>query len=175
MIEKAGMTNAKPDETSFTLKNSLNDKRAPLTEKKTDEIPGVPYHAVLGAVLYRSTRICPKIAPAVSLPGTFQSELGSKHRCTIKHVVRYLYGTTNFGTWLPSGSTAPTFEVRCDANRGRDQDRRRYHSSYLLSIARGPVTWSSKRQSNTTGASTEVGFTTLEKCIVKVKGGFLQY
>lgn len=168
IIEKAGMANSKPVKAPLTLGHPLYDQRVPLNEKEADEMSGVPYRAVLGALLYLSTRTRPDIATAVSLLGKFQAEPNPKHWKALKHVMRYLQGTTDFGIWLPSGSAIPTLEVWCDADWGRDQDRRRSRTGYLLTIGGGPVIWSSKLQSSTAESSTEAEFTALAKCVGEV-------
>lgn len=125
----------------------------------------VPFRESLGALLYLCTRTGPEIATAVSTLSKFQSDPGVSHWKMLKHLVRYLIGTTNFGTLLQSTETAVTFRAWSDADWAHDHSKRRSRSSFVLQINFGSVIWCSRLQSATAQSSSEAEFFVLSSCI----------
>ena len=55
------------------------------------------YQSAIGSLLYLSTRTRPDIAYAVSNVARFCSRTTMEHWKSIKHIMRYLNGTQNYG------------------------------------------------------------------------------
>ena len=64
----------------------------------------VPYNSILGALLYLSTRTRPDMATVVSMLRKFESAPAPRHWNAMKHVLRYLRGTMEYGLQFRAGS-----------------------------------------------------------------------
>ena len=67
--------------------------------KKNEELldPEVPYVSVICALMYLANYTRPNIAFSVNLLARYSSAPTRKHWNDIKHILRYLCGTTNIG------------------------------------------------------------------------------
>ena len=77
---------------------SLDVKKDPFHHCKKDEellSPEVPYLSVIGALMYFANCICPNIVFFVNLLAKYSSSPTRRHWNGIKHILRYLYGTTD--------------------------------------------------------------------------------
>ena len=85
------MENSKPTATPINNGAKLNK----VTEDKlfNQEL----YQSVIGSLLYLSTKTRPDIAYAVSNVARFCSKPTMEHWKSIKHIMRYLNGTRNYG------------------------------------------------------------------------------
>ena len=101
LIEFAGLKTAKPTPTPLPLSHCLYEKTEEPTSEDSDEMRNVPYRSVLGSLLYLATRSLPDIATAVSMLAKFQEKPLPRHWKAMKHLVRYLKGTTYYGLLLP--------------------------------------------------------------------------
>ena len=68
-----------------------------------------------------------------------------EHWNSMKSVVRYLIGTIDYEVLLPSGQEA-LLEACSGAYWARENHRRRSRSGHLITVASGPVIWSSRLQ-----------------------------
>ena len=89
----------------------------------------------------------------------------------MKHVIRYLIRTAEYGIHLPSGHSRPTLVGWSDADWARDLARRRSHSGYILLVAKALVIWASRVQSNTAQSTSEAAFTALSECVREITWG----
>ena len=55
------------------------------------------YQSTVGKLLYLATTTRPDIAFAVSNVAKFTSETTEQHWTAVKHILRYLVGTVNYG------------------------------------------------------------------------------
>ena len=56
----------------------------------------VPYASVVGSLMYAMICIHPVICYVVRLVSQYQSNPGQKHWMTVKRILRYLKGTSNY-------------------------------------------------------------------------------
>ena len=65
--------------------------------------PEVPYLSAIGVLMYLVNYTQPNIAFAVNLLARYSFAPTRRHWNRIKHILRYLRGTTNLGLFYPKG------------------------------------------------------------------------
>ena len=83
---------------------SLDVKKDPFRPKEDDEKtlgPKVPYLSAIGALMYLTNCTRPNIAFPVNLLARYSSAPTRRHWNGIKHLLRYLRGTTDMGLFYP--------------------------------------------------------------------------
>ena len=79
---------------------SLDVKKNPFrSSKKNEELldPEVPYLSAIDAIMYLASCTCPHIDFSVSLLASYNYAPTLRHWNGIKHILRYLQGTTDMG------------------------------------------------------------------------------
>ena len=85
----------------------LDIKKDPFRPKEDNEElfrPGVPYLSAIGALMYLTNCTRPDIAFAVNLLARHSSTPAKRHWNGVKHLLRYLKGTIDFGLYFPYNS-----------------------------------------------------------------------
>ena len=119
----------------------------------------IPYLAAVGALMYLATTTRPDISYAVGVLARFNANPGPTHWSAVKHVLRYLKGTADYGLELgPDPSTSEAFITYSDADHGGDKDSGRSTGGYILKLGSGAVSWSSKLQSIVALSTTEAEY-----------------
>ena len=86
---------------------SLDVKKDPFRPQEDDEETlgsEVPYLGVISALMYLANDRRPDIAFAVNLLARYSSSPTQRHWNGIKHILRYLSGTTDLRLFYPNGS-----------------------------------------------------------------------
>ena len=86
---------------------SLDVTKDPFQPQEDDEETlglAVPYFSAIGALMYLANYTRPDIAFAVNLLARYSSAPTRRHWNGIKHILRYLSGTTDQGLFYPNGS-----------------------------------------------------------------------
>ena len=139
ILERFGMADCNAVSTPL----DPNIKLVPLPE---NEAPAdVPYAAAVGSLMYAAVGTRPDIAFAVQTLSQFSSRPSNTHWTAVKHVFRYLKGTTDVGITY-SGNTNLELIGFSDADWAQSQADRRSVSGYAFKLADGTVSWSSKKQ-----------------------------
>lgn len=86
-----------------------------------------------------------------------------QHWKSVKHILRYLKGTINFGIQFTK-SPHSNLEGYTDADYLGCIDTHRSRGAYLLQLASGPISWSSKLQSTISKSTTEAEYKALSEC-----------
>lgn len=166
VVEMAGMQNAKPTPAPLPLSHALYEKPGEQTNEDRELMNKVPYSSTLGSLLYLATRTRPDIATAVSMLAKFQSNPARAHWRAMKHVVRYIKGTVQYGIEIPS---VRIFSAElcgwCDADLARDQDTRRSRSGYMLTFNGGTISWGSRLQKAVALSTAEAEFDALTQAV----------
>lgn len=116
--------------------------------KATDEEEMVDqrsYQSLVGSLMYLSTCTRPDISFAVGALAKFSTHPTRAHWIASKRVLRYLRGTRNHGITF-RGKEARGCIGYSDADWAGDREDRRSTSGYVFQIAKGPVSWRSKKQ-----------------------------
>ena len=101
------------------------------------------YQSAIRSLLYLSTRTRPNIAYAVSNVARLCSKPTMEHWKFIKHIMRDLNGTRNYGL-LYDKEKVTDFIGYSDADWAGDLDDRRSTSGYLFKLSGAAVSWRSK-------------------------------
>ena len=120
----------------------------------------VPYGSAVGALLYLATSTRPDISYAVSTLCRFIAAPGNAHWLAVKHLFRYLQGTKDARLVYRRDAFDPTalFSSFVDADHAGNPDNGRSTGGYVLLIAGGAVSWSSRLQSITVLSTTEAKY-----------------
>ena len=101
MLQKFGMSESK----SVSTPASADTKLVP-SESCSEECNQQLYQAVVGSLLYLSTKTRPDIAYAVSRVARFCAKPTREHWTAVKRILRYLKGTSNFGLLYRANASA---------------------------------------------------------------------
>lgn len=127
----------------------------------TDESLKKIYQGMVGSLMYAATCTRPDIAYATSTLSRFNNNPGPDHFLAVKHVMRYLRGTSDFGITYKVGKPGTdglNFHGYCDSDWAGDEDDRRSTSGYILLAAEAAVSWRSRRQNTVATSSTEAEY-----------------
>ena len=140
-----------------------------LTKAKDDStyIDGELYQSAVGKLIYPSTRMRPDIAFAVSNVAKFTAKPTEQQWRAMKHIIRYLAGTTNFGLLFTRNESTECTGYS-DADWGGDIDDRKSTSGYLYLMSGAPVSWRSKKQSCITLSTAEAEYMSLTSAAQEV-------
>ena len=123
------------------------------TDMSTPYIDSHYYCRLVGKlILLTVTR--PYIAYIVSRLSIHMARPQESHLDAAKHVLRYLQGTSDFGILYQADSPI-TITGYTDADWGSCPETRRSMGAYTFTMAGGPITWQSKRQTTVSRSSTE--------------------
>ena len=138
MLEKFGMTEAKPVSTPVDVSMNLH------TDSEKVPIDKQLYQSAVGSLLYLSNWTRPDIAFAVSNVAKFSSNPTQEHWIAVKRILRYIKGTVTVGI----NYTVDNSDIfgYCDADWAGDRNDRKSTSGYVFNLAGGPVSWRSKKQ-----------------------------
>lgn len=120
------------------------------------------FRSILGKLMYLAHRTGPDLAVAVSfIAKFFLNDPAPQHWKALKHVVRYVKGTANYGLQLPKGGSRQELVVHCDADWRRDLEKRRSRTGYMLYYTSALVLWKSRLQSATATSTCVAEFSAL--------------
>ena len=141
MIAQFNMQNAKTCKTpvNSSLKLSKGNEKSTYVDQEL-------YQSAVGKLLYVSNRTRPDIAFAVSAVAKFTAKPTDQHRKAVKHILRYIAGTTNFGLQFTRSGSADCTGFS-DADWAGDIDDRKSMSGYIFKVGDAPVSWKSVKQS----------------------------
>ena len=106
-----------------------------------------PYRSLVGILMYLSVVSRPDICFAVYNLAHFVSNQGKEHWVALKHLLRYLKGSTNHTLVFIRGTAFELFR-NSDSDWATDEDDRKSTSSFCLKVNRDSslVSWASKKQ-----------------------------
>ncbi|XP_062701949.1 uncharacterized protein LOC134285364 [Aedes albopictus] len=131
------MSNCKPVNTAMNVSEKLTNEMCPSTAEEVETMKNVPYREAVGCLMYLAQSTRPDICYAVNVLSRFNSNPGERHWNAVKHLMRYLRGTSQY-----------RLEYHRDENsaiQGQYDDRKSI-TGYLFTAQGGAISWSSKRQ-----------------------------
>ncbi|XP_074347070.1 secreted RxLR effector protein 161-like [Apium graveolens] len=125
----------------------LEPDNDPFRPREDDEEvlgPEIPYLGAIGALMYLANNTRPDIAFVVNLLARFSSAPMDIHWNGIKHIFRYLRGTTDFELFFPKNSTSQLIgytNVRnlSDPHFGKSQ------TGYVFTYCGAAISWKSTK------------------------------
>ena len=140
LLEKAGLASCKPCSTPMEVRLKLS------TKSTTPEVDATMYRSLVGSLRYLvHTR--PDIAFAVGYVSRFMEKPRQEHLVAVKHLLRYIAGTTEYGLVYPKLSSGDNNLIGySDSDMGGDIDERKCTAGVLFFLGEMPVTWQSQKQ-----------------------------
>ena len=133
----------KPVSMPMETSNRLSTSQAPATTLEIAKMHDIPYLEAVGSLMYASLGTCPNILFAIQTVLHFSKNPGLMHWDAIKHIFRYLKGTTNL--WLMYGMVKDNLVGYADVDGSMAEDRHAI-SGYAFMLHGGAVSWSAKQQ-----------------------------
>ena len=115
------------------------------------------YQAVVGSLLYLSTKTRPDIAYAVSSVARYCANPTKNHWIAVKRILRYLKGTCNYGL-LYRKDTPAELTGYSDADWAGDVGDRKSISGYIYFLGGAAISWKSSKQSCVALSTTEAEY-----------------
>ena len=100
--------------------------------------------------------------------GQFAANPTKSHYTGTKHVLRYLHGSSEHGITYKTSDEPLKLVCYVDSDWAGDVDARKSTTGYVLTLAKGAVCWSSKRQSTTALSSTEAEYIAISSAVREV-------
>jgi hypothetical protein len=134
---------------------SMDVEKDPFRPKEEDEEllgPEVPYLSAIGALMYLANYTRPDIAFSVNLLSRYSSSPTRRHWNGVKHILRYLRGTTDMGLFYPKVSKLELIGY-ADAGYLSDPHKGRSQTGYLFTSGGTAISWRSVKQTLTATSS----------------------
>ena len=148
VLNRFYMDNAHPLSTPMIV-HSLEVSKDPFRPQEENEEllgPEVPYLSAIGALMYLANATRPDIAFSVNLLARYSSSPTRRHWNGIKHILRYLKGTSDMGLFYTNkGST--DLVGYADAGYLSDPHKARSQTGYLFTCGGTAISWRSTKQS----------------------------
>lgn len=145
ILERFGMTDAKPVATPLNPSEKLTKEFCPRNDEEKAKMAKIPYQEAVGCLNYLAQSTRPDIAFAVHVLSRFNSNAGEKHWQAVKHLLRYLRGTSNHRLEYRK-SIDGSITGYSDADWASDTDGRKSVTGYVFIAQGGAISWASKKQ-----------------------------
>ncbi|XP_067131301.1 uncharacterized protein [Centruroides vittatus] len=118
-----------------------------------------PYRELIGSLIYLANATRPDIAFAASTLSRFCADPDKTHWMIAKRVLRYLKGTSMYGiTYVKNNEELKAYT---DSDWAGDVDDRKSCTGNILILARGPISWKSKKQTSVAMSTMEAEYSAL--------------
>lgn len=140
ILEKAGMVDCNSCEVPMQAKLKLTK------ESNSPCVDATEYRSLVGSLRYLvNTR--PDLAFSVGYVSRFMEEPHGEHLAAVKHIVRYIAGTIDWGLFYPrkTGVKANLLGFS-DSDLAEDVDSRKSTSGVIFFLGESPISWQSSKQ-----------------------------
>ncbi|KAM2509975.1 hypothetical protein PS1_034510 [Malus domestica] len=168
LIRKFGVHDStKPVSTPLAPHFKLSSLQCPKTDKENLQMKNIPYANLVGSLMYAMVCSRPDIAHAVGMVSRYMHNPGKEHWQAAKWILRYLHGTRDVGLCFErDDSGIGHFAVGyVDSDYAGDLDGRKSTTSYVFTMAKGPVCWRSILQSSVALSTTETEYMAVAEAI----------
>lgn len=161
LLEKYGMSEAKPVGTPMDVNRLVTKNDSPKTAVEIEEMKRKPYRELIGALIHLANATRPDIAFSVSVLSRFCSNPGNAHWIAAKRILRYLRGTLEFK--IVYEKTGKELCAYVDSDWAGDSEDRKSCSGYVLMLANGPICWRSRKQKSVALSTMEAEYMALSE------------
>jgi hypothetical protein len=140
ILERSGMARCNPYQVPMETRLKLSKfSSEPLVDATANQ-------SIFGSLRYLvNTR--PDLAFAVGYVSRFLEEPREDHLMAVKHILRYVDGTKNWGLWFDWKKEKEAHLTGfSDSNYARDVDARKSTTGVIFFLSSSPVTWQSINQ-----------------------------
>ena len=159
LLEKHGMADchavSTPIEPGQDLHAAVDTESA--IEPRCDR---TKYQEIIGSLNFLATRTRPDLSFSVGLLARYSNDPTEAHFAVAKRILRYLRGTVDYALQYRA-SDAHAMIAYTDADYAGDKESRRSTSGCIFMLARGAISWFSRRQSITATSTMEAEYTAL--------------
>ena len=156
ILENAGMSHCNPVSTPMTPGLVLQKATRTPTEAEAIDIASIPYRKTIGELNYAMRTTRPDIAYPVSCLSRYMENPSIDHHRQLKHLLRYIRGTTDL--MLIFGSSDTGLIGHSDSDYAADRDDSKSTSAYVYTLFGGPISWKSQKQSVVATSTTEAEY-----------------
>ncbi|GKB15038.1 retrovirus-related pol polyprotein from transposon TNT 1-94 [Tanacetum coccineum] len=155
MLKKFGLEDSKPTKTPMSTEIKLTK------DDEANSVDSSKYRGMIGTLLYL-TASRPDIMFSVFLCAHFQENPKTTHLEAIKHIFRYVRGTTHLGLWYPKGAGVETV-VYADSDHACDYVDLKSTSGVCTFMGCCFTYWFDKKQTALAISTTEAEYVSAEK------------
>lgn len=150
VLKRFHMNNAHPLSTPMVVR-SLDVEKDPFRPRADDDEilgPEVPYLSAIGALMYLANNTRPDIAFSVNLLARYSSAPTKRHWNGVKHILRYLRGTSDMGLYFQRHDEKKIANLvgYSDAGYLSDPHKAISQSGYLFLYGGTAISWRSTKQ-----------------------------
>jgi hypothetical protein len=174
VARKFNVQNSKPIKSPIPLGIDFSSISRPETEEEKSEAATLPYHELIGSLMFAAIVSRPDIAYAVNKLSQYSSNPALTHWNLAKRTLQYLYTTRNSELRLGGGDLC--LHAYSDADFTGDNEDRKSTGGYTVFLGIGAISWSSRKQTTVALSSTESEYIALSEAAREVMwiGHFLQ-
>lgn len=96
ILNRFQMSQCKPVTTPLNPNDKLTKEMKPSNDEEAERMKRVPYNEAVGCLMYLAQCTRPDICYTVNVLCRFDDNPGEKHWSAVKHLFRYLRGTSHF-------------------------------------------------------------------------------
>jgi hypothetical protein len=172
ILEKYGMSKCNPTSVPFNPGLVLSKALCASEEEEIKIMQDKPYRQAVGSLMYLMLGTRPDIAFAVRECTQFFANPGIAHWKAVKHILRYLRGTTDYGLVLGGVKFAKKplqhcMFAFCDADFASHEDRRSI-AGYVTKLGESLVSWCSQAEKTVALHTTEAEYIALSMLVQEV-------
>lgn len=167
ILEKFGMENAKPVTTPMNASEKISKNDCATTNEDIQNMQNIPYQEAVGCLMYLSQCTRPDICFAVNKLSRYNANPGLRHWSAVKHLFRYLRGTSNLKLYYTSMNDITKCNVigYTDADWASNLEDRKSTTGYVFIAQGGAISWCSKRQQTVALSSCEAEYIALSATV----------
>ena len=121
----------------------------------------VPYTNAIGTVMYSMISTRPDLAYSISLLSRYMSNPGKEHWNALKHLLKYINCTLNFGLFYKNRYDTLDLVGYVDSDFAGDRDSRKSTTAYYFTLGGNCISWKSQLQPLVALSSTEAEYIAL--------------
>jgi hypothetical protein len=151
ILEKVGMTKCNSRQTPM-------ESRLKLSKNSNESlVDATTYRSIIGSLHYL-VNTHPDIAFAVGYVSRFLAEQPEDHMVVMKHILRYIAGTVDWGLHLKKGNGRVVLLGFSDSDFADDVDSRKSTTGVLFFLNQSPISWQSTEKNIVAQSSCEVEY-----------------
>ncbi|GKE73889.1 hypothetical protein Tco_1535930 [Tanacetum coccineum] len=155
MLKKSGLEDPRPMKTPMSLDNKLTK------DEEYESVDSTKYRGMIGSLLYLMASR-PDIVFSVCLCARFQEAPKTSHLEAVKHIFRYIKGTTHLGLWYLKGTGIETV-VYADSDHVGDYVDKKSTSGICTFVGCCLTSWFSKKQTALAISTTKAEYVNARK------------
>jgi hypothetical protein len=163
ILDEFAMADANPVKTPAPLNFQS------LVASEADPVNVTQMPKAIDMLTYLALYTRPDIAFTVNVLAQFTSSPNKAHWLLVKHLLRYLAGTFDFGVHFTSGPKSNALCGWTDADYAASLVSKKSTSGYVITLFSNPISWTTKKQSVVAQSTTKAEFIAINKCAKQLR------